>query len=52
MPETDEMEYLPIEEEIEGNCSRGLRLYIERLLLQLLSRSRGQSEAKETVIEF
>ena len=46
------MEYLPIGNEIEEICSRGLRLYIERLFLQLLSRSCGQSEAKETVIEF
>jgi hypothetical protein len=46
------MEYLPIETEEEDNCSRGLRLFIEQLLL-FLSHSCGETrKAEESVIEF
>ena len=60
MPEKREMEYVPIGIEVQMQRSCGLRLFLRRLLLQLLGhrcdcpacRRERVNEAREKVIEF
>ena len=60
MPEKQEMKYVPIGMESPRQRSRGLRLFLRRLLLRLLCHSRvcpacqheWMNEGREKVIEF
>ena len=41
MPDTSEMEYVPVGREVKGQRSRGLRSFMERLLLSASSAIRA-----------